>query len=84
MALDHFIKSQTKKWVRLLIHCSGLLVLVALQKSRTYDTLVLTRVSIALQKVGLLIRWTRLVYRFSYKKLVLRCTALEHRIDSPT
>ena len=35
MALDNCIECQTKKGVRLLIHYSGLLVLVALQKSRT-------------------------------------------------
>ena len=31
-------------------------------ESRTYDTLVLTTVSIVLQKVGLTIHWPRLVY----------------------
>ena len=52
--------------------------------SRTYDTLVSTRVSIVLHKVGLMMHWPRLVYRQPYKKQDLRYTALDQCIDSPT
>ena len=52
-------------------------------KSRTYDTLVLTTVSIVLHKVGLTMHLSRLVYRLSYKKQGLRYTGLNHRMDSP-
>ena len=38
-------------------------VSIVLQKSRTYDTLVSTNVSIILHNVGLMIHWSRLVYR---------------------
>ena len=46
------MESQTKKGVRLLIHCSGALVMVALQKSSNNETLTLTSVLIVLQNVG--------------------------------
>ena len=51
---------------------------------RTYDTLVSTRVSIVLHKVGLMMHWPRLVYRQPYKKQDLRYAALDQCIDSPT
>ena len=50
----------------------------------TYETLVLTTVSIVLHKVGLTTHLSRLVYRLSYKKKNLRYTGLDHGIDSPT
>ena len=62
-------------------------------KSRTYDllvsssvliVLVLSSVSTVLQKVGLTIHWSRLVYRQSYKKKDLRYTGLDQCINSPT
>ena len=83
-ALDHFINIQTKKGVRLLIHCSGLLVLVAIQKSSTNETLILTSALILLQKVEPTTHSSQLVYRYSYIKLDLRCTGLDQCIDSPT
>ena len=53
-------------------------------KSRTYDTLVSTSVSIILQKVGLTIHWSQLVYPYSYKNQDLRYTRLIWCIDSPS
>ena len=58
--------------------------IVSPTKSTTYDTLVLTTVSIVLHKVGLTTHRSRLVYRQFYKQQVLRYTGLDHRIDSST
>ena len=53
-------------------------------KIRTYDTLVSTGVSIALQKVGLTTHWSRLVHRQSYKKQDLQYFGLDQCLDGPT
>ena len=52
--------------------------------SRSDDTVVLTSVSIVLQKVGLIIYWCRIVYQQSYKKQDLIYTCLYWCIDIPT